>query len=265
MTNKIAFYAPFDKRIKNDGFLEDFDDLKRYANVHKDLTQLGYEVHSLDVFKKKKTTPTICVFLDIPPININRLIKKKTKAIAILREPKLVSKENFDKKRHNEFDLILTWKKSLIDHKKYLPYPSTRCESFSQLQIKSQDILDRKLCVLINSNISSKSEGELYSLRKRIINWFDSYNPEDFDLWGYGWNKVNIIIFNKRLCRLNRPLKYVPSSYQGVALDKFNTLSKYKFSICFENNNLENYYVSEKIFDAFRSNNVPIYYGAPNR
>ena len=44
MTNKIALYAPFDKRIKNDGFLEDFDDLKRYAKISTDLTKLGFEV-----------------------------------------------------------------------------------------------------------------------------------------------------------------------------------------------------------------------------
>tara|TARA_B100000795_G_scaffold179192_1_gene135629 strand:+ start:1935 stop:2933 length:999 start_codon:yes stop_codon:yes gene_type:complete len=262
MNKTVAFYAPFDKRIKNDGFLEDFDDLKRYANIHKNLTKLGYEVHSLDIFKKKKTIPSVCVFLDIPPININKLIDKRTKTIALLREPKLISKENFDIKRQNEFDLILTWKKSLIDRKKFLPYPSTRFESF--VQLNAEKISSKKLCVLINSNASSKSVGELYSLRRVIINWFDFNYPEDFDLWGYGWNMINLNIFNKTLCRVKSPLKYIPPSYQGIALDKLVTLSKYKFSICFENTCLENDYISEKIFDAFRSNNIPIYYGAPN-
>jgi len=262
MNKTVAFYAPFDKRIKNDGFLEDFDDLKRYANIHKNLTKLGYEVHSLDIFKKKKIIPSVCVFLDIPPININKLIDKRTKSIALLREPKLISKENFDIKRQNEFDLILTWKKSLIDLKKFLPYPSTRFESF--VQLNAEEISSKKLCVLINSNASSKSVGELYSLRRAIINWFDFNYPEDFDLWGYGWNMINLKIFNKTLCRVKSPLKYIPPSYQGIALDKLVTLSKYKFSICFENTCLEHDYISEKIFDAFRSNNIPVYYGAPN-
>jgi alpha(1,3/1,4) fucosyltransferase len=264
MNKTVAFYAPFDKRIKNDGFLKEFDDLKRYAKISTELTKLGFEVHSLDVFKKQKTMPSVCVFLDIPPININKLVDKTTKSIAILREPELISRENFDKKRHKEFDLILTWKKSLIDHKKYLTYPSTRIESFSQINLKNTDILDRKLCVLINSDISSKSDGELYSFRKRIVNWFSSCYPEDFDLWGYGWDKYKLIIFKRTLFHFKKPLTFIPSSYQGATSDKFDTLSKYKFSICFENTNLQDDYISEKIFDAFLSQNVPIYYGAPN-
>jgi len=226
MSKKIAFYAPFDKRIKSDGFLKDFDDLKRYARISKDLTKLGFEAHSLDVFKKQKTIPSVCVFLDIPSININRLLDKTTKSIAILRESESIQRENFDKKRHKEFDLILTWKKSLVDNKKYLPYPSTRFASFAQLQVKNT--IDRKLCVLINSNLSSKFDGELYSLRRRIISWFDLYHPIDFDLWGYGWDKYKLIIFKKTLFQFKKPLKFVPATYQGAASDKFDTLSKYK-------------------------------------
>ena len=41
------------------------------------------------------------------------------------------------------------------------------------------------------------------------------------------------------------------------------TLSKYKFSICFENS-ITAGYISEKIFDCFYAGTIPIYYGDPN-
>ena len=40
-------------------------------------------------------------------------------------------------------------------------------------------------------------------------------------------------------------------SYKGETPNKIETLSKYKFSICFENTSSEPDYISEKIFDCF--------------
>ena len=260
--NKIAFYAPFDKRIKNDGFLKDFVDLIGYKLLARDLNQLGYEVHSLDVFQRQKIIPNICVFLDIPPVHISELINIKTKSIALLRESESISRENFDLKRHPEFNLILTWKENLVDNQKYLSYPSTRIISYVQSKVLSP--FDRKLCVLISSNLSSNLPGELYSLRKNIVNWFNINYPIDFDLWGFGWDEYRLILFKRTIFRLKKFSRFIPPLYKGVSLNKLETLSNYKFSICFENTSQVNYYVSEKIFDAFLSQNVPIYYGAPN-
>ena len=262
MRKKIAFYSPYDKRTKKDGFLNDFDDSNEYVTLSKYLIKLGCEVHSLDVFDKQKVSPDICVFMDIPPVNINRLIDRTTQSIVLLRESESISRENFEKKRHAEFDLILTWKRALIDNVKYLPYPSTRLVSFEQLVVK--DFLNRKLCVLINSNLFSKLDGELYSLRKKIMIWFHFNHPEDFDLWGFDWDRFKVVIFGRVLFSFKKPSKFIPPLYNGVAEDKINTISQYKFSICFENTNNVNDYISEKIFDAFLAQNVPIYYGAPN-
>jgi len=45
---------------------------------------------------------------------------------------------------------------------------------------------------------------------------------------------------------------------------KLNTLSKYKFSICFENIKDQSGYITEKIFDCFFARTVPVYLGADN-
>jgi len=259
---KIAFYSPYDKRTKKDGFLNDFDDSNEYVAVSKHLKKLGFEVHSLDIFNKKKISPDVCFFLDIPPYSVFDVIGDNTYSIVLLREPDNTCQENFKKNRHNEFDLVLTWKSSLIDNLKYLPYPSTRLASFDQLEVK--DTLNRKLCVLINSNLFSKLDGELYTLRRKIINWFEKYNQKDFELWGYGWDKFSVLVKGRIVFKMKKPKKFIPLSYQGEAENKHKTLSQYKFSICFENTNKVDDYISEKIFDAFIAQNVPIYFGAPN-
>ena len=45
--------------------------------------------------------------------------------------------------------------------------------------------------------------------------------------------------------------------------DKIKYISKYKFTIAFENESAPNY-VTEKIFDPFYVGSIPIYWGAPN-
>ena len=44
---------------------------------------------------------------------------------------------------------------------------------------------------------------------------------------------------------------------------KLNTLSKYKFNLCFENCVADGY-ISEKIIDCLKAHTIPIYLGTPN-
>jgi hypothetical protein len=262
MNKTIAFYCQSDDRVKNDYFLDNYDETNEYVRLRNELKNLDYEVHSLDVFQQQNIKPNICIFLDIPTFNINKVIDKKyTKSIAMLREAELISKINYDIDRHKEFDVILTWKIELIDDKKYFFYPSTRF--VYKNKIKVQNLLNRKLCTLINSNLSSNIKGELYSHRIKTIEWFEENHLEDFDLWGYGWDEYRITlrgrtIFKSKLFAKRRV------SYKGIADNKLKIMSNYKFAICFENTNLVKDYISEKIFDCFLSQTVPIYWGATN-
>ena len=47
---------------------------------------------------------------------------------------KFTGKYNYDKNRHQEFDIIVTWKHSLIDNIKYLFYPSTRFVKLQKIE-----------------------------------------------------------------------------------------------------------------------------------
>ncbi len=66
----------------------------------------------------------------------------------------------------------------------------------------------------------------------------------DVDIYGKGWS-----INDQR--------------YKGAPPLKKTALKDYKYSICMENS-CEDFYISEKFFDAFLNNCVPIYYGCLN-
>ena len=54
----------------------------------------------------------------------------------------------------------------------------------------------------------------------------------------------------------------VAAASKGTVISKSETLSRYKFAICFENMILPGW-ITEKIFDCFAAGCVPIYWGAP--
>jgi len=259
MFKTIAFYHQSDKRVKNDYFLDNYDNTNEYVKFR---DELGYEVHSLDIYTKQKREPDICIFLDMPTFNIEKVIDRtKTKTVVMLREAEMISGRNYDKNRHNEFDIVLTWKRDLVDNKKYFFFPSTR---FVKSKISDvENYLNRKLLTLINSNLTSNIEGELYSKRLDTVKWFEINHLNDFDLWGYGWDEWRFVLKNRTFFR-SKLLAPKRISYKGMAKDKQETMSQYKFSVCFENTNLIRDYISEKIFDSFLSQTVPIYWGAPN-
>ena len=94
---------------------------------------------------------------------------------------------------------------------------------------------------------------DLYQVRLDAILYFSS--AKDFKLFGTRWSEPYGI--NKK--------------YHKAALiaggqkceDKLQTLSRYKFNLCFENCIYPGY-ITEKIFDCFFSGTIPIYYGAPD-
>ena len=120
-------------------------------------------------------------------------------------------------------------------------------------------------------NKFSNHKNEAYSLRRHVISW-STKNKKELDLFGYDWDKI---LFKKYpLTFLNRfkifprfviqKLSNYSSLYKGILNTKFDVLGNYKFCFCFENIYGINGYISEKIFDCFFSNTIPIYVGADN-
>ncbi len=126
--------------------------------------------------------------------------------------------------------------------------------------------------MLCGNKLTSKfTLKELYSKRVKVINWFSVNKPEMLDLYGPGWGRFPSASINgggfpqKVINKLRRVVlgndgNPIPI-YKGMAQNKIQTLSNYRFNICYENVYDEDGYLTEKIFDSLVAGAYPIYCG----
>lgn len=147
---------------------------------------------------------------------------------------------------------IFTWDKKLVNNKKYFYEPVPyRLDSMTRPKEKPTT-----LAVYMGSNLRSNKEANIYPKRRELVHWFMENHPEDFLLYGRGWE-----LYRQRLSPQGRAA--FDKRYFGYADDDFHALSQAKFAFIFENAE-RNDYVSEKIYQAFDAGVVPVYLGAPN-
>ena len=188
------------------------------------------------------------------------------KSYLLIFESEVIKPENWVPKTHQKFKKVFTWHDEFADGIHYFKI------NFSQLmpdEIPKELSSKSRFCTLIAGNKKVKHPLELYSKRVEAIRWFEKNKPNDFDLYGVGWNEFRF--HGSKLIRaLNRvkPLTKLlaPSfpSYRGMVAQKKDVLEKYKFAICYENARDIPGYITEKIFDCFFAGCVPIYWGANN-
>ncbi|MDE1977285.1 MAG: hypothetical protein KGI84_08505, partial [Elusimicrobia bacterium] len=167
-------------------------------------------------------------------------------------------------KRHASFDKIFTWHDGFVDGKKYVKINFFQnIAPLSEVNIHKKE----KFCTMIANYKHARGPLELYSRRIEAIRWFERNHPEDFDLYGGGWAELHSprsIAKALLACAPRRIFESRFSSYRGRAQSKKEILSKYKFSICYENAQGIPGYITEKILDCFLAGCVPVYWGAPN-
>jgi len=114
-----------------------------------------------------------------------------------------------------------------------------------------------RIVVINGSHVPQLAKDELYS--KRIEAMLALAPTGIIDLYGRGWDRwwsrsnMWLPYWKNRSCLM--------SIYKGPTQNKYETLSKYHFSLCFENMKMSGY-VTEKIFDCFYAGTIPIYMGA---
>lgn len=175
--------------------------------------------------------------------DLSRLPKERL--VLFMWEPPVVQPRLYDPKEQEAFSKIYTWDDSLVDNVKFFKffYPVL------QPMIPKDERLDfdeKKLCVLVATNLHSTHPKEIYSERERVIQFFETLGTDAFAFYGRGWE----------------PLGY--KNYKGVAANKTDVLRRFRFNICYENTKDIKGYVTEKIFDAFAAGCVPVYWGASN-
>jgi hypothetical protein len=139
---------------------------------------------------------------------------------------------------------------------------------------------DRSFLAMINANKALPPGEEHYSDRMGIIEFFA--RTGEIDLYGIGWEGPPYRVAEKRLWlpgtvrRLSRRAEHLLSHlhpdpllltarsvWKGPVKSKLDVLSRYRFSICIENQLIEGW-ITEKILDCIRAGCIPVYLGAPD-
>lgn len=210
------------------------------------------------------------VYIEVPyPWNIGvwaRILKNRKKNILFIGEPPIINPFSFMKIFLFFFPKVFTWNDNLVDNIKYFKYVLPK--EIKNIKIKKVPFKDKKLLVLMNSNLApflpfqllSYPVKELYTERARAVDFFDRYYPNNFALYGRGWNKPQRFSIGQRLLGFK---KYATYKGKFPEKDKYKILSGFKFCLCFENSAVTGY-ISEKIIECFKVGVVPVYWGAPN-
>lgn len=114
--------------------------------------------------------------------------------------------------------------------------------------------------VVINGNHIPRSfSQQLYGKRIEVIARLAKLGV--VDLFGRGWDQW----WSHRSMwpPYWRNYKTLMSVYRGTCESKYEVLSRYRFSLCFENMAM-NGYVTEKLFDCLYAGTIPLYLGASN-
>ena len=228
----------FDRYANPDGHRESMYLLKER------LTQIGYVVREVRSFNNLHDADFIILY-DTPPAHMLSVLSQypKEKLILFLWEPPSVRPDAYQGSAHKHFSKIYTWYDDLVDNERYFKF------YYPRLQGMIDDVVNfekKRLCTMIVGNKGSSHKDELYSARKKTIDFFEQSNIDEFALYGCGWNKQQY------------------KNYKGQVGRKLDYLKKYRFCICYENIKNISGYITEKIFDCFRAGCVPVYWGASN-
>lgn len=269
----IGFYNRYEIYNKNKMFTDASspigDDLM-YPMVHlgRTLTSHGHKINTIDMDELRKFDAI--VFLDFPTFKnsyFKKLVDMRFDNLYLMTwEAPSWHPDNYVLSNYKYFKKIFTWQDNLIDNKKYFKI------NFSHRLPADigQDMAKKsKFCAMISGNKFMGHPGELYTERIHAVRWFEKNHPEEFDLYGLGWDEHTFqggrLVRNLNRIRLLRRLfaAHYPS-YRGTVKRKRRVLAQYKFSICYENiANLPGW-ITEKIFDCFLAGCVPVYLGAGN-
>lgn len=274
---KIAFFNIYEELNKNNFLFENNNTtigdnlLTPMVRLREHAESQNIEIGTID--KISIDEADVIVFIDMPKANnvtLAKAIRSHKPLYLIALESPLITPRSYDEVCHKLFQKVFTWSDDLVkkDPTKYVKINY----SYNMPQkIKKNIALKEKLCCIISGNKKVSYKNELYSERLKAIEWFEKNYPEDFDLYGIGWesyrfNGPKIIRALNRIKPLTKLLAFASNrpSYRGKVERKKHTLERYKFSICYENAKDINGYITEKIFDCFFAGCVPIYWGANN-
>jgi len=287
----IGFWTREDKLYINDYFDPNNKKIDLDLNIIQSwLVPLSIELKKKNILIRNVnliddlTKIDLVIFMDLPHIqyqsNLFKSCFKCKRKILIIEEnssaSNLISQYNISK----NFDYILTMLDDLVDNKKFFKFqiPSISIhENQNKLSSIKQFNKKKKLCCMIAWNKLFSGKKNTRSKKIEIINWFEKNYPHHFSLYGPKWDEF-VFPFNGILQFLNydkfRSLRKILNIFFGKKFltwkgiinpnEKKTIINDHKFIFVLENSSYFNGYITDKLFEVFLSESVPIFLGAPN-
>lgn len=244
-------------RLFDGGFPDGWN--QRWIHLKKELLSRGIE---LTTASQNHANPPDFVI----QINVHKRIWN-VPTFAVLVECGLICPQNVDYRKLRSYQKIFSWNPELVEE--------GHAEKIQLAHSLGPSVIDGyanrpKLLVMIAANKSLpvwRPKQDLYRERVRAIRWFERYAPEEFLLYGHGWDKSPRLptrlggLVHRIEDRLPLKKTWFPS-WRGSIESKQDVLRQTRFSLVYENVGGLRGYITEKIFDAFCAGNVPVYWGA---
>lgn len=204
-------------------------------------------------------------------IDVNNKIRAEVPCFLLIWENKNIFPKNIKKKYlYDRYERIFSYDPEINNLLNTSKYYMPVMRSVKQLPNGYKN--RKKLLVMIANNKSFPNfnfKDNLYRERVKTIRWFEKNFPEDFCLYGSGWNMSARMpsILGGMIHKIEKKFfynKFKFRSWKGTVDSKKNVLMNSKFSIVYENVLNQKNYITEKIFDSFSYGNVPIYLGCKN-
>lgn len=269
MIRRVSIQIANDHRLDNDVLFDaNFDpNLSVFRTFKEHARQNDIQIQTLD--KSNPDKSDILLFFNTPYPSDTKswctILKNKKKNILILLEPPMINPFNYFRTFHRYFKRVFTWNDNWVDNIKYFKYYIG--QSYFEIDTHAKLFNEKKFLVMINGNklpfypftMILKIGKELYSERIKCIEYFEKNIPNNFTLYGQGWNKPKKYNLTEKFFGF----KFY-GSYKGEIKNKIEALSHYKFCLCFENLTEVRGYLTEKIFDCLKARCIPVYWGASN-
>ena len=230
----------------------------RYIKLKQQLKLSDIDISTSDINTVKESK--IIIYVNVPK-SIN--FKKDKLYVLFLVENVKIWPRNKNQGIITRFDLVFTWNDLLIDNINFFKFNL----SYSQenFLFKTDNKRDKLLTAIYSKKYQKNS---LYKNRLDLIKVLE--DKKGFDLYGTDWdlfrfNLFPFTFFNRFnfLKKIMKPFMFKPVNYRGQIEDKLKLMSKYKFSLAFENNRFPGY-ITEKLFHPMMAGSIPVYLGAQN-
>lgn len=277
----IAFWLREDQCKKNNIFFNPLDATGakahlKYQHLFKFLKKKNINLKTYDLvdnYEKLKAS----IFVDYPLVPSKKAIEifnLDIPKILITDENKYLRPSVWSKDNLKFFDYIFCNDDDYVDNKKFFKHHAH--DHFKDLnlnfKILKKEFKDKKFLSMISWNKKYNSKYLNYKKRFNVIDWFEKYHSNEFDLYGPNWDEfvfpwdlpVLRRLNSKRFIKLRSAFGNKYSTWKGKVSNKANCINDYKFVFVFENTELINGYITEKIFDVFYGGSIPIYLGAKN-